>query len=82
MSNKKIYGLDLRSLGVFRIILGITLIYDLIFNKYDPNDKIYVGNVQERHFLEIKKSNAKKYTINMFVAICCYLLLFGVICCY
>ena len=29
-----------------------------------------------------KKCNAKKYIINMFVAICCYLLLFGIILCY
>ncbi len=41
MSNKKIYGLDLRSLGVFRIILGITLIYDLIFNKIIYYNSLY-----------------------------------------
>ena len=30
--------------------------------KYDKNDKIHVENLQERHFLEIKKSNAKNHT--------------------
>ena len=36
--------------------------YDQILMKYDQNNKIHVENIQERHFLEIKKSNAKKYT--------------------
>ena len=30
--------------------------------KYDENDKIHVENVQERHFLEIKKINVKNHT--------------------
>jgi|TARA_B110000037_G_scaffold220491_1_gene288568 hypothetical protein len=53
MSNKKIYGLDLRSLGVFRIILGITLIYDLIFNKIIHYNNLYdyTNGIQGKSYL-------------------------------
>ena len=40
----------------------ILIIYDKILTKYDKHDKIHVGNFQERHFLEIKKTNAKNHT--------------------
>ena len=33
-----------------------------ILTKYDKNDQIHVEKIQERHFLEIKKSNAKNHT--------------------
>ena len=37
--------------------------YDNIFTKCDQDDQMHgVEQIQERHFLEIKKSNAKKYT--------------------
>ena len=36
--------------------------YDQISTKYDQNDQIHVGNFQKRHFLEIKKFNAKNLT--------------------
>ena|SRR5690554_5377608 len=53
MSNKKVYGLDLRSLGVFRIILGITLIYDLIFNKVIYYNSLYdyTNGIQGKSYL-------------------------------
>ena len=33
-----------------------------MLTEYDRNDQIHVGNFQERHFLEIKESNAKNHT--------------------
>src|SRR5690606_41466332 len=53
MSNKKVYGLDLRSLGVFRIIIGITLIYDLIFNKVIYYNSLYdyTNGIQGKSYL-------------------------------
>ena len=36
--------------------------YDKILTEYDKNDKIHAEIVQKRHFLEIKKSNAKNHT--------------------
>ena len=36
--------------------------YDHILIKYDKNYPIHVEKFQERHFLEIKKSNAKNHT--------------------
>ena len=35
---------------------------DQILPKYDKHDQIHVEQHQERHFLEIKKSNAKNHT--------------------
>ncbi|MBA0884767.1 HTTM domain-containing protein [Flavobacterium undicola] len=37
----KIYGLDIRSLGLFRILLGISILYDLIFNKLLLFNELY-----------------------------------------
>ena len=37
-------------------------IHDQLLTKYDKHDHIHVENVQERHFLEIKKSNVKHHT--------------------
>ena len=35
---------------------------DQIFTIYVKNREIHVENVQEHHFLEIKKTNAKNHT--------------------
>ncbi len=40
----------------------ILIKYDLIASKYDQNDQTHVDFLQERHFLEIKKSNANNDT--------------------
>ena len=40
----------------------ILTICDQISTKYDKIDQIHVENVQERNFLEIKKTNAKNHT--------------------
>ena len=40
----------------------ILKIYDQTLTKYDKHDQIHVENVQERHFPEMKKSNAKNHT--------------------
>ncbi len=40
----KIFGLDLRSLGFFRILLGLTLLFDLFFNKILYYEELYSIN--------------------------------------
>jgi len=38
---KKVFGLDIRSLGAFRIIIGLVLLYDLIFNRIVYYKQLY-----------------------------------------
>ena len=41
---------------------GEQTIYDQILTEYDKNEQILVEKIKERHFLEMKKSNAKNHT--------------------
>jgi hypothetical protein len=37
----KIYGLDIRSIGFFRILLGISILYDIVINKLLLFNELY-----------------------------------------
>ena len=37
----KVYGLDARSIGLFRIFLGVSILYDLVFNKLVLFNELY-----------------------------------------
>ena len=41
---------------------GEKTIHDPILMKYDKNEQMHVEQIQERHFLETNKSNAKNHT--------------------
>lgn len=44
MKRKKVFGLDIRSLGAFRVVIGLVLIYDLLFERLFYFKELYGSN--------------------------------------